>query len=430
MDQARSCGQHLTLVIYKTPVLRQACRMGSTPLDFASSIETSANSERAWIGTAVSRLSDEAHCCAETPMRELKLPGYPGIRFLMKDESVHPTGSLKHRLARSLFLYALCSGRLRAGQTVIDASSGSTAISEAWFAQRLGLAFIAVMPRTTAIAKQREITALGGVCELVDAGMDPAGRARTLAKELDACYLDQFGLAGSATDWRGNNNIAQSILQQCTELGDGDPAWIICGAGTGGTSATIGRYLRYVGSKAKLCLADPTGAAFAQGWRNGDRYAQASQTTCIEGIGRPRVEPCFAFELADEVVEVPDDASIAGIWLLEQRTGHRYGGSSGTNLVAALHLAEAMLRQGVQGSLVMLLCDRGERYFDTLYEPTWLSANGHAIGPWLQTLERAATTGRITDAPATFGAVSFGVAGDGGFRPLKCGCATPGSSLA
>lgn len=74
-------------------------------------------------------------------MLHLELPGFPGFGFNFKDEASHPTGSFKHRLARSLFLYALCNGHLQAGQTVVDASSGSTAISEAWFARLLGLPF-------------------------------------------------------------------------------------------------------------------------------------------------------------------------------------------------------------------------------------------------------------------------------------------------
>ena len=367
--------------------------------NFPAADPRSADADRAWIGAAITQLADESRACTETPMRELRLPGFPEIRFLLKDESVHPTGSLKHRLARSLFLYALCSGRLRAGQLVVDASSGSTAISEAWFAKRLGLPFIAVMPRCTAIAKQREITALGGRCELVESGTDPAVRALTLAQELGACYLDQFGLAGSATDWRGNNNIAQSILQQCCEMGAGDPAWIVCGAGTGGTSATIGRYLRYAGSPSRLCIAEPEGAAFAQGWRGGDRHALATRSTCIEGIGRSQVEPCFAFELADQVIEVADAASIAGAWYLEECIGNRYGGSSGTNLVSALRLAETMQHRGEHGSVVLLLCDRGERYADTLYDPDWLVARQFGCASWLKSLRRAALTGKLL-APA------------------------------
>lgn len=337
----------------------------------------SIRADRAWIAGAIARLDEEQGGCAETPMLALRLSGFPDIGFLLKDESAHPTGSLKHRLARSLFLYALCSGRLRQGQTVIDASSGSTAISEAWFARKLGLPFIAVMPRSTSMAKQVEITALGGHCALVEDGEDATQHAQEMARNLKACYLDQFNLAGSATDWRGNNNIAQSILDQCARLGAGDPDWIVCGAGTGGTSATIGRYLRYVGSNALLCVAEPAGAAFAQGWQNADRTRLATRKTCIEGIGRSRVEPCFAFELAEAVYEIDDEESIAGTWLLERWLARRFGGSSGTNLAAALRLAALMQAKGRPASIVLLLCDKGERYADTLFDPAWLAQRGY-----------------------------------------------------
>ena len=84
---------------------------------------------RAWIARSIASLVEESAAADDTPMRELRLPGFPEIRFLLKDESVHATGSLKHRLARSLFLYALCNGCIRRGQALVDASSGSTAIS-------------------------------------------------------------------------------------------------------------------------------------------------------------------------------------------------------------------------------------------------------------------------------------------------------------
>ena len=77
-----------------------------------------------WLHAAISSLEQEAARSADTHLLKLDLAGFPGIDFYFKDESSHPTGSLKHRLARSLFLYALCNGILRVGQSVIDASSG------------------------------------------------------------------------------------------------------------------------------------------------------------------------------------------------------------------------------------------------------------------------------------------------------------------
>jgi cysteine synthase A len=331
--------------------------------------------ERDWCLAALARLQQEAARSADTHLLKVDLPGFPGIGFYFKDEAAHPTGSLKHRLARSLFLYALCNGRLHAGQPVVDASSGSTAISEAWFARLLGLPFTAVMPACTAPRKIRDVETLGGVCDLVDDPADVHARAEWHAAR-GACHLDQFGLAERATDWRGNNNIAESILQQMGREPDPEPAWIVCGAGTGGTSATIGRYLRYRGLHTRLCVAEPAGSGFVHGWRTRDRNALATQPTLIEGIGRPRVEPGFVFEVVDAVIEVADADSIAAAWLLEDLFGRRYGGSSGTNFVACLQLAEAMRARGERGSIVSLLCDRGERYEQTLFDREWLRARG------------------------------------------------------
>ncbi len=365
----------------------------------------SAARERTWLREAVSTLEREAARSADTHLLQLEFPGFPGIGFYFKDEAAHPSGSLKHRLSRSLLLYALCNGRLHEGQDVVDASSGSTAISEAWFARLLGLNFTAVMPACTAPGKIRDVRALGGQCDLID---DPgAVPARAIEHATrGACHLDQFGLAERATDWRGNNNIAESILAQLAREPHPQPAWIVCGAGTGGTSATIGRYLRYRGLDTRLCVAEPSGGAFAVGWPARDREARAARPTLIEGIGRPCVEPSFLFDVVDDVIEVDDQVSIAAAWLLEDLFGVRYGGSSGTNLAACLQLATRMRERGERGSIVSLLCDRGERYEQTLFDARWLAARGidpqpswHRLQHCLQTGDWASALAPLADRP-------------------------------
>ena len=333
------------------------------------------SSSREWVRDAIAALQREAARSADTHLLHVALPDYPHIDFYFKDESSHPSGSLKHRLARSLFLYALCNGRLDAGQRVVDASSGSTAISEAWFARLLGLPFTAVMPACTAPEKIRMVERLGGRCDLVDDPADVHARARAHQRD-GACHLDQFGLAERATDWRGNNNIAESLVSQLARERHPVPTWIVCGAGTGGTSATIGRYLRYRGLDTRLCVAEPTGRAFAVGWATRRDDAMATRPSVIEGIGRPRAEPGFLYDVVDHVVEVDDAESIAAMHRLEDLLGQRYGGSSGTNFAACLRLADAMRANGLRGSVVSLLGDRGERYAQTLYSPAWLQAHG------------------------------------------------------
>ena len=106
---------------------------------------------RGWVSEAITRIEADFQRSADTHLFRLDVPCIIGVDIYLKDESTHPTGSLKHRLARSLFLYALCNGKLQEGRPVIEASSGSTAVSEAYFAHMLGLPFIAVMPKSTAL---------------------------------------------------------------------------------------------------------------------------------------------------------------------------------------------------------------------------------------------------------------------------------------
>jgi cysteine synthase A len=357
----------------------------------ADFLTTKALTERDWVHASITLLEREAARSADTHLLQASFPGYPGIEFYFKDESAHPTGSLKHRLARSLFLYALCNGRLRPGQTVVDASTGSTAISEAWFARLLGLPFVAVVPRSTEPGKLRRISALGGQFELLAAGADCIEHARALATAQGGCFLDQFGLAERATDWRGNNNIAESIMGQMRLEAMAEPAWIVCGAGTGGTSATIGRYLRYRQLPTRLCVAEPRGGAFARG--HAGQVCAPDYASVIEGIGRPRMEPGFLFDVVDRVIEVDDCASCAAAHALEAVLGQRYGGSSGTNVVACLELATEMCGRGERGSIVTLLCDRGERYADTLYDSVWLDQHVPKLALYRRRIDHALAHG-------------------------------------
>ncbi|WP_291013473.1 PLP-dependent cysteine synthase family protein [Hydrogenophaga sp.] len=334
-----------------------------------------------WTHRALALIAAD-HCrSADTHLIALPLPVWQarGIDLYLKDESTHPTGSLKHRLARSLFLYALCNGWLREGTTVVEASSGSTAVSEAYFALLLGLPFVAVMPRNTSQEKIDQIHFHQGHCHFVETAGEVYETARQIAQQRGGYYMDQFTYAERATDWRGNNNIAQSIFDQMACERHAVPRWIVVGAGTGGTSATIGRYLRYVGHDTQLCVADPAGSVFASYHRERDATATASGSR-IEGIGRPRVEPSFIPTLIDRMVEVADADSIAAMHELCALLGRRVGPSTGTNLVAMLILAREMHARGDTGAIVSLLCDSGERYLKTYFDADWSLALFGDIG--------------------------------------------------
>jgi len=325
-----------------------------------------------WVAQAVGRINADSHRSADTHLFKLQVPRLEGVDIYLKDESTHPTGSLKHRLARSLFLYALCNGKIREGTTVVEASSGSTAVSEAYFARMIGAPFIAVVPESTAHSKIRLIELYGGKIHFVGSAPEMHDAAVELARSIDGYFMDQFTYAERATDWRGNNNIAESIFRQMEFEPHPVPKRIVMSAGTGGTSATLGRYVRYKGFDTALTVVDPEYSVFYDSYLTGDSTLTSDKSSRIEGIGRPEVEHSFQPDVIDDMMKVPDAASVATILWLEKLIGRKAGGSTGTNLWGVLSFARNMMEAGEQGSLVTLMCDSGQRYLDTYYDPDWV----------------------------------------------------------
>ncbi|GHA47930.1 PLP-dependent cysteine synthase family protein [Photobacterium aphoticum] len=346
-----------------------------------------------WIHAAIRKIDADYQRSADTHLIKLDIPALTGIDIYLKDESTHPTGSLKHRLARSLFLYALCNGWIGENTPIIESSSGSTAVSEAYFARLLGLPFIAVVPRKTARKKIEQIEFYGGQAHFVDNTSEIYAESRRLARELNGHYMDQFTYAERATDWRGNNNIANSIFEQMTLEPHPIPRWIVMSPGTGGTSATIGRYLRYQMHPTQLCVVDPENSVFHDYFISRDKTLTRDCGSRIEGIGRPRVEPSFIPDVVDTMRTIPDAASVATVHWLETLLGRKAGASTGTNLYGALQLACEMKAKGETGSIVTLLCDSGERYLDTYFDRQWVAEHIGDIEGYLAQLQHLEQTG-------------------------------------
>jgi cysteine synthase A len=349
--------------------------------------------DRDWIAHAIEVIEADFNRSSDTHLLRVPLPASPGISLYLKDESTHPTGSLKHRLARSLFLYGLCNGWIGPATTVVEASSGSTAVSEAYFAGLLGLRFIAVMPRSTSSEKVAQIAFYGGESHFVDSAAEMYSESARLASALGGHYMDQFTYAERATDWRGNNNIAESIFAQMAREEHPVPRWIVVGAGTGGTSATLGRFIRYRRHPTKLCVADPEASVFHRHMADRSIRTVDGPPSVIEGIGRPRCEPSFLPSLIDRAIAVPDASSLGAARVLSRRIGRSCGGSTGTNLWAAAQIIAEMSEQGEAGSIVSLLCDSGERYRSTHLNGAWLKERGVDTAPAERTIERFFETG-------------------------------------
>ena len=211
-------------------------------------------------------------------------------------------------------------------------------------------------------------------CSLNDA-------SERVARETGGHFMDQFTYAERATDWRANNNIAESIFKQMAEEPHPVPTWIVCGPGTGGTSATLGRYVRYRRHDARVLCADPETSVFFDYYRGAcegraDPSLALPGGSRIEGIGRPRVERSFIASCVDAMVKVPDALSLAAMRHVSAVLGRRVGGSTGTNFVGVLRAAQSMREARRAGSIVSILFDSGERYAHSYYDPDWYGRHG------------------------------------------------------
>ncbi|MEV0592038.1 PLP-dependent cysteine synthase family protein [Nonomuraea cavernae] len=307
---------------------------------------------------------------APTPLVEFPVAA-PGVRLLLKDESAHPTGSLRHRHARALFRRAVLDGLVTEGTTVVEATGGNAAVAQAWFARRLGLPYIVVMPGARGEERARPVEELGGECRFVT----PPLAIYDAARKIEGHFLDQFGRAVE-------HDLADELFAQVR------PDWVVVGAGTGATSATLGRRARALvaplgagsepGSvdRTRVAVADPENSAYFPGWTLDVADYATGMPSRIEGIGRPRVEPGFRPDLVDLVIPVPDAASVAAARRVREVTGLPVGGSSGSALWAALELVERMRAEGRHGTVVSVLGDAHPRHLATYHDDAWAAAKG------------------------------------------------------
>jgi len=350
-----------------------------------------------WRNNAIARIKADERRSGDTNLLRVWFPKVPEIDLYLKDESNHKTGSLKHRLARSLYTFAIVNGLIDQNTVVFEASSGNTAISEAYFAQLLDLKFVAVMARSTSRAKIKRVEKLGGICHLVENSGEDRATAGALAEDEGGHFMDQFTYAERATDWKASNNVAESTLKQMELEPHPIPRWYVCSAGTGGTSATIGRHLTYQSLPTQLCVVDPENSVYYDFYKQRDRSLTSNFSSRIEGIGRRSVESSFIPTVISRMMRVPDAASIAAIRFLADLTGIHAGGSTGTNLYGAIKLIVEMKDAHETGSIVSLICDSGQIYADTYYNDEWLKRMEIDIKPYLKQLKHYYKTGDWID---------------------------------
>ncbi len=276
-----------------------------------------------------------------------------------KLEFLNPSGSTKDRIANYILGKALRQGRLAEGQTVIEASSGSTSIAMALACAQFGLHFVAVMPEGVSAERVMIIRAYGGevVMTLREEGIHGSiSRAEALAEERSAFLPRQFSNPDNAEAHR--RQTAQEIMNQ---IPSGQVDAVVSGVGTGGTLVGLLEGFHDHGCETRPFYARPVhGTAL--------RDAECcSFSPCIPGVMEGLSEIFRGADLSGlKTIEVEDRAALEAARCL-MRSGFPVGASSGLNFLAA---QEAARQLGAEATVVTVFPDRMERYFSTeLFHP-------------------------------------------------------------
>jgi len=287
------------------------------------------------------------------------------VPILVKCEHLNPGGSIKDRIALAIVEDAEERGALRPGMTIIEATAGNTGIGLAIVAAARGYGLVFVMPEKMSSDKRDALSALGARV-IVTPNAPPSApenfqnEARRLAAENGWFLADQFNNPANVRVHQ--ERTAGEILKQV----DGPVGAFVNGAGTGGTITGVGRRLKADCPSARIVLADPIGSVLA-GWvETGQPGPDGSYQ--IEGIGSSNIPGNLDRAVIDAAESISDEESFDMARRLVREEGLLVGGSSGTNVVAALRVAA---RGDLNGPVVTMLGDGWDRYRAKPWMKSW-----------------------------------------------------------
>lgn len=299
-----------------------------------------------------------------TPLVALRSFERRGAPVWVKCEHLNPGGSVKDRIARAIVEDARTRGRLKPGDTLVEATAGNTGVGLAMVASVYGYRVACVLPEKMSVDKRDALRRMGAEV-IVTANAPPSDPlnfqnvARRLAQERGWFLTDQFNNPANVA--AHEEGTGPEILRQT----GGRVAAFVTGAGTGGTLTGVGRCFAAKGCAAEIVLADPEGSGLAQWVRDGSLGEDGSYA--VEGIGGSVVPNNLHPGIVHSAEVVSDAETFATARQLIRSEGLLVGGSAGTAVAAALRVAE---RIGGDDPVVALLPDAMDRYVSK----PWLQA--------------------------------------------------------
>lgn len=289
-----------------------------------------------------------------------------------KVEFMNPMGSIKDRIARYLVEKAERDGRLKPGMTLLEASSGNTAMGMAMVAILKGYKCKMIVRDSITKEKRSFLRALGVDVIEVDHTLprEHPGSYNNIANHIAATEPNAY-FPDQHNNRENNEAHYHSTGPEVWDQMDGRIDYLVCGIGTGGTLGGTARYLKERDPNIKCIAVDPEGSVLGHYWKT--RELTESGRYLVEGLGDECLIGCVEFDLIDDVLKVKDADSFLTARELARTEALMAGGSSGAAAWAARTLARSLNRPA---RIVTILPDSAFRYMSTVYNDDWLKTKG------------------------------------------------------
>ncbi|MDR1097131.1 MAG: pyridoxal-phosphate dependent enzyme [Tannerella sp.] len=303
-----------------------------------------------------------------TPVVELTHTAAGVCRLFLKLENQNPGGSIKDRVGLTMIDEAEKQGRLKPGDTIVEATAGNTGLGLALAAQMKGYHLMLVIPDKMSREKINHLRAMGVEIILTRSDVTKGhpeyyqDLAKQIASERRLFFVNQF--ENPANPLAHESTTAPEIWEQMEHRVDA----IVAGVGSSGTITGLTRYFRKKSPQTEFILADPEGSILAD-YINENRLRTDAGSWLVEGIGEDFIPSLADFSLTKRAYTVSDRESFTAVRNLLRNEGILAGSSTGTLLAAAIRYCR---EQTSPKRVVTFACDSGNKYLSKMYNDYWL----------------------------------------------------------